>query len=53
MYVYSTYLHVIGVIIKKRPVFVLDLKAPGNMASGFYGTVNDTGTIKAKWFFLI
>ncbi len=45
MYVYSTYLHVIGVIIKKRPVFVLNLKA---QKTGFYSTVNDTDTLKPK-----
>lgn len=41
MYVYSTYLHVIGVIIKKRPVFVLNFIAQ-KMVVGFYNTVNDT-----------
>lgn len=49
MYVYSTYLHVIVVIIKKRPVFVLNLKA---QVIGFYDTVNDTDTLKPKEFLI-
>ena len=45
MYVYSTYLHVIGVIIKKRPVFVLNLR-PEELVVGFYNTVNDTDALE-------
>lgn len=41
MYVYSTYLHAIGVIIKKGSVFVLNSKA---QVIGFYNTINDTDT---------
>lgn len=49
MYVYSTYLHVIGVIIKMELVFVLNLKA---QVVGFYNAVNDMDTLKPKLFLI-
>lgn len=49
MYVYSTYFHVIGVIIKTRPLFVLDLEAGADWLLDFNKTVNDTDALKAKY----
>lgn len=46
MYVYSTYLHVIGIIIKTSAVFVLYWEAQETECWGFNSTVNDTDTFK-------
>lgn len=46
MYVYSTYLRVIGVIIKTMPVFVLNWRDQETVGFFFYNTVDDTDTSK-------